>query len=85
MHESHLGFITFLNDKIKMMKFKKSQKFWYSDSDLEFRNNRGAQHELDKDSHDKMGAFTIDNRCHGLQNTSAGINYYAGIENVDNT
>jgi len=32
-----------------------------------------------------MGAFTIDNRCHGLQNTSAGINYYAGIENVDNT
>ena len=70
---------------VKMTKFKKSQKFWYSDSDLEFRNNRGAQHELDKDSHDKMGAFTIDNRCHGLQNTSAGINYYAGIENVDNT
>ena len=27
-----------------------------------FRNNRGAQHELDKDSHDKMGAFSIDNR-----------------------
>jgi len=54
-------------------------------AEQQLQNNRGAQHELDKDSHDKMGAFTIDNRCHGLQNTSAGINYYAGIEHVDNT
>jgi len=54
-------------------------------NELLFRNNRGAQHELDKDSHDKMGAFSIDNRCHGLQNTSAGINYFSGVENIDRT
>lgn len=50
-----------------------------------FRRNRGAQHELDKDSHDKFSAYGIDSRCHGLQNTSAGINYFAGIEHVDRT
>ena len=54
-------------------------------NNLSFRRNRGAQHELDKDMHDKFSAHTIDSRCHGLQNTSAGINYFAGIENVDNT
>jgi len=54
-------------------------------AEQQLQNNRGAQHELDKDSHDKMGAFGIDNRCHAYQNTSAGINYFSGVENVDRT
>jgi len=54
-------------------------------AEQQLQRNRGAQHELDKDSHDKFSAYGIDSRCHGLQNTSAGINYFAGIEHVDRT
>lgn len=54
-------------------------------ADQQLQRNRAAQHELDKDSHDKFSALSIDNRCHVMKNTSAGINYFAGIENVDRT
>ncbi|CAG5090068.1 Oidioi.mRNA.OKI2018_I69.PAR.g12451.t1.cds [Oikopleura dioica] len=30
-------------------------------------------------------ALSIDNRCHQLKNTSAGINYFRGIEDIDRT
>ncbi|XP_077359594.1 tektin-3 [Festucalex cinctus] len=45
--------------------------------------NREAQHELERDLSDKVTAQRIDNRCHHLRNTSDGIGYFRGIEQLD--
>ena len=50
-----------------------------------FRNNRAAQHELERDHSDKYSALRIDGRCHQLRNTSDGIAYHRGVEKVDAT
>nr|KAF6417417.1 tektin 3 [Molossus molossus] len=47
--------------------------------------NRAAQHELEKDLHDKQAAYQIDDKCHHLRNTSDGISYFRGVERVDAT
>ncbi|KAJ9582278.1 hypothetical protein L9F63_003407, partial [Diploptera punctata] len=51
----------------------------------QLRNNRAAQHELERDLKSKESALGIDNMCHQLNNFSRGINYYGGIEKFDNT
>ncbi|XP_042550525.1 tektin-3 [Dipodomys spectabilis] len=48
-------------------------------------SNRGAQHELEKDLSDKQMALRIDDKCHHLRNTSEGISFFRGVENVDAT
>lgn len=50
-----------------------------------YRLNRAAQHACECDSGDKHHAQGIDDKCHQLRNTSMGLGYYPGIENVDNT
>lgn len=49
------------------------------------RANRAAQHELEKDLHDKQVAHRIDDKCHHLRNTSDGVSYFRGVERVDAT
>ncbi|PSN29761.1 Tektin-3 [Blattella germanica] len=51
----------------------------------QLRNNRAAQHELERDLKSKESALGIDNMCHQLNNFSRGINYYGGIEKFDPT
>ncbi|RXN02141.1 Tektin-3 [Acipenser ruthenus] len=48
-------------------------------------SNRAAQHELDRDINDKLIAHRIDDKCHYLRNTSDGISYFHGVENIDAT
>jgi hypothetical protein len=47
--------------------------------------NRAALHELELDSHDKFRARVLDTAAHNTKTTSRGINFYEGIEYVDNT
>jgi len=47
--------------------------------------NRAAQHELEKDTGDKYSALGLDATCHTLRNSSRGINYHHGVQNIDNT
>jgi tektin-3 len=51
----------------------------------QLRDCRAAQHELETDTRNKEGALSIDTLCHQLNNTSRGIQYYAGIERYDPT
>lgn len=50
-----------------------------------FRLNRAVLHELERDSQDKFRARVLDSAAHHIKTTSRGINFYQGIENVDNT
>ncbi|KAK6184531.1 hypothetical protein SNE40_006988 [Patella caerulea] len=52
---------------------------------VQLKMNRAAQHNLEIDSKDKHHAQGLDDRMQQLRNSSAGIGYYPGIENVDNT
>ncbi len=47
--------------------------------------NRAALHELELDAQDKFRARVIDSAAHNIKTTSRGINFYEGIEYVDNT
>lgn len=47
--------------------------------------DRAAQHELERDSHDKFSAKNLDENCHGLRNASRGISFHNGVHRVDNT
>jgi len=47
--------------------------------------NRAAQHELERDNGDKSSALNLDHTCHQLNNSSRTIQYYDGIQRVDNT
>jgi tektin-3 len=49
------------------------------------RMNRAAQHACDRDAKDKNHAQNLDDRMQQLRNSSAGLGFYPGIENVDNT
>lgn len=49
------------------------------------RLNRAALHECEKDAKDKHHAQNIDDRMHQMRNSTIGIGYFPGIENVDNT
>ena len=47
--------------------------------------NRASLHELERDAQDKFRARVLDSAAHNIKTTSRGINFYQGIENVDNT
>ena len=49
------------------------------------RMNRAALHACDRDSKDKFHAQNLDDRMQQLRNSSQGIGFHPGIENVDNT
>ncbi len=52
---------------------------------LAFSLNRATLHELERDSTDKFRARVLDSAAHNTKTTSRGINFYEGIENIDNT
>ncbi|CAF5183325.1 unnamed protein product [Rotaria magnacalcarata] len=47
--------------------------------------NRASLHELERDAQDKFRARVLDSAAHNVKTTSRGINFYQGIETVDNT
>ena len=49
------------------------------------RMNHAAQHALEIDAKDKHHAQNLDDRMQQLRNSSAGVGYIHGIENIDNT
>lgn len=50
-----------------------------------FSLNRASLHELELDVQDKFRARVLDSAAHNIKTTSRGINFYHGIEQVDNT
>jgi len=54
-------------------------------SHIQLKMNRAAQHACEKDSRDKNHAQGLDDRMHALRNSSGGVGFHPGIENVDNT
>lgn len=49
------------------------------------RDNRDAQHALERDLEDKNSAEFIDEKCFNLRNTSDCISYFHGVEKMDGT
>lgn len=47
--------------------------------------NRASLHELEIDAQDKFRARVLDSAAHNIKTTSRGINFYHGIEQIDNT
>ncbi|XP_067859444.1 tektin-3-like isoform X1 [Heptranchias perlo] len=54
-------------------------------STAQLASDRAAQHELERDLCDKCAAYWIDDKLQQLRNTSDGINYYCGVEQVNAT
>lgn len=52
---------------------------------INFSLNRASLHELELDSQDKFRARVLDTAAHSVRTTSRGINFYHGIEQIDNT
>uniref|UniRef100_A0A0B7AIW8 Tektin n=1 Tax=Arion vulgaris TaxID=1028688 RepID=A0A0B7AIW8_9EUPU len=52
---------------------------------VQLKMNRAAQHALETDAKDKDHAQVLDDRMQQLRNSSAGVGYFPGIENIDNT
>nr|WLD15747.1 tektin 3/5B [Platynereis dumerilii] len=52
---------------------------------IQLKMDRAAQHACDKDAKDKHHAQGLDDRMHQLRNSSNGLGFHPGIENVDNT
>ncbi|XP_061181367.1 tektin-3-like isoform X1 [Saccostrea echinata] len=52
---------------------------------VQLKMNRAAQHAMEIDAKDKHHAQNLDDRMQQLRNSSAGIGYFPGIENIDNT
>ncbi|XP_073755617.1 tektin-5 isoform X3 [Callorhinus ursinus] len=53
--------------------------------DIQMRDNRDAQHALERDLEDKTSAQFIDEKCFNLRNTSDCISFFHGMEKVDGT
>ncbi|KAM9100286.1 tektin-5 [Sarcophilus harrisii] len=51
--------------------------------DAQLRDNRDAQHALEKDLADKNSAQFIEEKCFNLRNTSDAITFFHGVEKVD--
>jgi len=67
------------------MRLKKKESILIISFFLIFRLNRAALHELERDSQDKFRARVLDSAAHNIKTTSRGINFYEGIQYVDNT
>ncbi|XP_047390377.1 tektin-5 [Sciurus carolinensis] len=53
--------------------------------DIQMRDNRDAQHALERDLEDKNSAECIDEQCFNLRNTSDCISFFHGVEKCDGT
>ncbi|XP_004270235.1 tektin-5 [Orcinus orca] len=53
--------------------------------DIQMRDNRDAQHVLERDLEDKNSAEFIDEKCLNLRNTSDCISFFHGVEKIDCT
>uniref|UniRef100_I3M4D1 Tektin n=2 Tax=Ictidomys tridecemlineatus TaxID=43179 RepID=I3M4D1_ICTTR len=53
--------------------------------DIQMRDNRDAQHALERDIEDKNSAECIDEQCFNLRNTSDCISFFHGVEKCDGT
>ncbi|XP_006867279.1 PREDICTED: tektin-5 [Chrysochloris asiatica] len=53
--------------------------------DIQMRDNRDAQHALERDLEGKSSAQFIDEKCFNLRNTSDSISFFHGMEKVDGT
>ncbi|XP_027695524.1 tektin-5 [Vombatus ursinus] len=53
--------------------------------DVQLRDNRDAQHAVERDLADKNSAQFIDEKCFNLRNTSDSINFFHGVEKIDGT
>ncbi|XP_059935279.1 tektin-5 [Mesoplodon densirostris] len=53
--------------------------------DIQMRDNRDAQHALERDLEDKSSAEFIDEKCLNLRNTSDCISFFHGVEKIDGT
>ncbi|XP_006895296.1 PREDICTED: tektin-5 [Elephantulus edwardii] len=53
--------------------------------DIQMRDNRDAQHALERDFEDKSTAECIDEKCFNLTCTSDCINFFHGVDKVDGT
>ncbi|KAL1287496.1 TEKT5 [Ovibos moschatus] len=53
--------------------------------DIQMRDNRDAQHALERDLEDKNSAEFIDEKCLNLRNTSDCISFFHGVEKIDGT
>ncbi|XP_064223921.1 tektin-5-like [Aotus nancymaae] len=53
--------------------------------DMQMRDNRDAQHALERDLEDKSSAQFIDEKCFNLRNTSDCISFFHGMEKIDGT
>ncbi|KAM5227739.1 tektin-5 [Ctenodactylus gundi] len=51
--------------------------------DIQMRDNRDAQHTLERDLEDKTSAQFIDEKCLNLRNTSDCISFFHGVEKAD--
>ncbi|XP_001366706.1 tektin-5 [Monodelphis domestica] len=51
--------------------------------ELQLRDNRDAQHALERDLADKNSAQFIDEKCYNLRNTSDAISFFHGVEKMD--
>ncbi|VDP95388.1 unnamed protein product [Echinostoma caproni] len=45
--------------------------------------NRAAQHEIEADLKNKFTAQQLDETALDMKNTSAGVHYYEGAENIE--
>ncbi|KAK2495357.1 hypothetical protein MC885_006063 [Smutsia gigantea] len=53
--------------------------------EIQMRDNRDAQHALERDLEDKNSAQFIDEKCFNLRNTSDCISFFHGVERIDGT
>nr|XP_027796515.1 tektin-5 [Marmota flaviventris] len=53
--------------------------------DIQMRDNRDAQHTLERDIEDKNSAECIDEQCFNLRSTSDCISFFHGVEKCDGT
>ncbi|EDL96225.1 similar to hypothetical protein FLJ32871 [Rattus norvegicus] len=53
--------------------------------DFQIRDNRDAQHALERDIEDKSSSQYIDESCFNLRNTSDSISFFHGMEKFDGT
>ncbi|CAG5132813.1 unnamed protein product [Candidula unifasciata] len=77
--------IDLVNDDVEKSLVKVTTLFISSQTDRRVEMDRAAQHALEIDAKDKHHAQGIDDRMQQLRNTSAGIGYIPGVENIDNT
>ncbi|KAG8513446.1 Tektin-5 [Galemys pyrenaicus] len=52
---------------------------------IQMRDNRDAQHALERDLENKSSAQFIDEKCFNLRNTSDCISFFHGMEKIDGT